>query len=204
MYIQPSFVDSCSDHGEWSGGNGQYRGDRSVEVVPTYINGRPNVRAFSDEAIEARRGRKPSSVPLRSRILPQSARVDKLRSEAIELESAFKAGEFSAEEYTLLRSVAFRKLHRAEELLKKAIAPVQKAEETDEDSLEYTPSSGFSSQPNDGYASERYVDCGVEFIDELSSNNSFRKPLKIACTVLKTAVRWSQKAKSYWNELKAV
>jgi len=204
LYIQPSFVDSCSDHGEWSGGNDQYRGDKSIESVPTYINGRPNVRAFSDEAIEARRGKKPSSVPLRSRILPQSSRVDKLRSEAIELEAAFKAGEFSAAEYTLLRSVAFRKLHRAEELLKKAVTPVQKAEETDEDSVEYTPSSSFSPQPNDKHASEEYVDCGVEFIDQLSNQNMFKSFLKSACIITRKVIHYKHKISSYLNELKAV
>lgn len=208
MYIQPSFVDSCSDHGEWSGGNGQYRGDRSVEVVPTYINGRPNVRAFSDEAIEARRAKKSSSVPLRRRILPQASRVDKLRSEAIELEAAFKAGEFSPEEYTLLREVQFKKLRRAEELLKKAITPVVKAEETDEDSAqvqaEYTPSSGFSPSPNDGYASEEYDDCGVRFIDDLSNGNMFKSFLKSACIITRKLIHYKHKMSSYLNELKAV
>lgn len=204
MYIQPSFVDSCSDHGDWSGGNGQYRGDRSVEVVPTYINGRPNVRAFSDEAIEARRGKKPSSVPLRSRILPQSARVDKLRSEAIELEAAYKAGEFSDEEYTLLREVAFKKLRRAEELLKKAITPVQKQEEYYEDEIvSYTET--FSTPSDNNRHRESYSSTvGASFIDELSSNNSLKKPLKIACRLVRTAVRWHQKARNYINELKAV
>ena len=140
--------------------------------------------------------------------MPQASRVDKLRSEAIELEAAFKAGELSADEYTLLRDVAFKKLRRAEELLKKAITPVMKAEETDEDyaqvQAEYTPSSGFSAQDDGGYGLEEFGAVGVRFIDELSSNNSFKKPLKIACTLIKTAVHLSHKARSYWNELKAV
>ena len=208
MYIQPSFVDSCSDHGEWSGGNGQYRGDRSAEVVPTYINGRPNVRAFSDEAIEARRVKKKTSVPLKQRILPQASRVDKLRSEAIELELAFKAGEFTPEEYTLLREVAFKKLRRAEELLKKAITPVPKEEETDEDSAQvqvlFHTSSGFSPQPNDGYASEGYADCGVEFIDSLSNQNMFKSFLKNACIITRKVIHYKHKISSYLNELKAV
>ena len=151
---------------------------------------------------------KTTKVSLKQRILPQASRVDKLRSEAIELEAAFKAGEFSAEEYTLLREVAFKKLRRAEELLKKAITPVHKEEETDEDSAqvqaEYTPSSGFSPSPSDGYASEEYEAVGVEFIDSLSNGNSLKKPLKIACTLIKTAVHWSHKAAIYYKSLKEV
>lgn len=186
--------------------SGEQIGNRLAQSRGLHFNrdGSANTFLYSEENNE----KKTTKVSLKQRILPQASRVDKLRSEAIELEAAFKAGEFSPEEYTLLRSVAFRKLHRAEELLKNAITPVQKAEETDEDSaqdsVEYTPSSGFSPQPNDGYALEEYVDCGVRFIDELSSNNSFRKPLKIACTLIKTAVHWSHKAAIYYKSLKEV
>lgn len=204
LYIQPSWIDSCSDHGEWSGGNDQYRGDKSIEAVPTYINGKPNVKAFSDEAIEARKERRKTSVPLKQRILPQASRVDKLRSEAIELEAAFKVGEFSAEEYTLLREVAFKKLRRAEELLKKAITPVQKAEETDEYSYISTPSSGFSPQGDDGYASEEYEEIGVVWIDQLSSENSLKGVLKFSCKAIRKAVQFSQATRNYINELKAL
>lgn len=196
LYIQPSFVDSCSDHGEWSGGNDQYRGDRSVEVVPTYINGRPNVRAFSDEAIEARRAKKPTKVPLKQRILPQASRVEKLRSEAVELEQAFKAGEFTAEEYTLLRDVQFKKLRRAEELLKKAITPIQKEEETEEDGVEIYACGHNMAQDDDG--------CKDEPFAWLSSENSLKKPLKIACTILKTALRYHQATRKYIKTLSEV
>lgn len=208
LYIQPSWIDSCSDHGEWSGGNDQYRGDKSIESVPTYINGKPNVKAFSDEAIEARREKKKTSVPLKQRILPQSARVEKLRSEAIELEAAFKAGEFSADEYTLLREVAFKKLRRAEELLKKAITPVQKEEESYEDeAVSYTET--FST-PSDNighggsYSSPVGVSFFAEFVDELSSENMFKSFLKSACLVTRTLVRWSQQAAAYYRTLKEV
>lgn len=178
------------------------------QVIPESLHmlnkNRANIAAYADPVPTKRT----TKVPLKQRILPQSARVDKLRSEAIELEAAFKAGEFSADEYTLLRDVAFKKLRRAEELLKKAITPVMKAEETDEDyaqvQAEYTPSSGFSAQDDGGYGLEEFEAVGVRFIDELSSNNSFKKPLKIACTLIKTAVHLSHKARSYWNELKAV
>lgn len=190
--------------------NGQQCGERnvrSIEAVPLYDQyGNANVAAFSDEAIAARSGnnKKPTKVPLKNRILPQASRVEKLRSEAIELELAHKAGEFTDEEYTLLRDVQFKKLRRAEELLKKAITPVQKEEETDEDGLEYSSSSGFSPQPNDGYASEEYEEIGVVLIDELSKENSLKGLLKFSCKALRKVVQFSHRAAAYYRTLKEV
>lgn len=190
--------------------NGQQCGERNVrssEVVPLYDQyGNANVAAFSDEAIAARsgNGKKTTKVPLKQRILPQSARVDKLRSEAIELELAHKAGEFTAEEYTLLRDVQFKKLRRAEELLKKAITPVQKEEEIEEDSVEIYTSNHDMAQDDDGYASEEYEDCGVEFIDQLSESNSLKSFLKFSCKAIRGLVRFSSATKRYINELKEV
>lgn len=194
-YIVSSWNDA--DQYNYSGeviGNRQRRSGR-VHFNP---DGSACVASYGDDEP------KTTKVSLKQRILPQASRVDKLRSEAIELEAAFKAGEFSAEEYTLLRDVQFKKLRRAEELLKKAITPVQKEEETDEDSgLSPTPS-GFSSQPNDGYASEEYVDCGVEFIDELSNQNMFKSFLKNACIITRKVIHYKHKISSYLNELKTV
>ena len=194
-------IQDWSNSATWSG---EMIGDRLSKSKGHHFlkNGMANTEMYAGD--EEDEFKKKSRVPLKTRILPQSARVEKLRSEAIELEAAFKAGEFSAEEYTLLREVVFKKLRRAEELLKKAITPVQKAEETLEDGAETHYTNDDNAQPNDGYASEEYKAVGVRFIDELSSNNSFRKPLKIACTLIKTAVHCSHKARSYWNELKAV
>lgn len=210
-FMIQSWVGSHENEPDYNGQQCGERNVRSIEAVPLYDQyGNANVAAFSDEAIAARSGnnKKPTKVPLKNRILPQASRVDKLRSEAIELELAFKAGEFTAEEYTLLRDVQFKKLRRAEELLKKAITPVQKAEETDEyytqDGLEYTPSSGFSPQDHDGYASEGYEEIGVVWIDELSETNSLKNILKKACVACRTLVRWHQSARNYINELKAI
>lgn len=202
LYIQPSFLNSCEEHGLWSGGNDQYRGDRSVDLATFDKNGRARVEAFSDAAIESLK--KKTSIPLKQRILPQSARVEKLRSEAIELEAAFKAGEFSAEEYTLLREVAFKKLRRAEELLKKAITPVQKEEESEEDSNEFTYETFYTPSDNNGHGESYSSPVGVGFIDELSDQNSFKKILQKACVVCRTLVRWSQQAAAYYRTLKEV
>lgn len=193
-----SNADSYDYNGE------QLMGHRSGQSRRVHWNpdGSACVASYGDDEPKA------TKVPLKQRILPQASRVDKLRSEAIELEAAFKAGEFSAEEYTLLRSVAFRKLHRAEELLKKAVTPIQKAEETDEDSAqmqaEYTPSRGFSPQPNDGYASEELEEIGVRFIDELSNENMFKSFLKSACIITRKVIHYKHKAVMYLNTLKEV
>lgn len=166
----------------------------------TLANGQANLLKYADPVVV----KKATKVPLKNRILPQSARVDKLRSEAIELEAAFKAGEFTPEEYTLLRDVQFKKLRRAEELLKKAITPVQKEEETDEGGLEYTSSSGFSPQDDDGYASEEYEAVGVEFIDQLSAENSLKGVLKFSCKVIRKVVQFSQATRNYIKTLSEV
>lgn len=181
-----------------------YARNETESMSHTLANGRANLAKYADPVVV----RKSTKVPLKQRILPQASRVDKLRSEAIELEAAFKAGEFSPEEYTLLRNVQFKKLRRAEELLKKAITPVQKPEETDEDSaqdgLEYTTASGFSLQPNDEYASEGHEEIGVRFIDELSETNSLKGVLKFSCKAIHKAVQFSHRARAYWQELKEV
>lgn len=180
--------------------NGQQCGERNVrssEVVPLYDQyGNANVAAFSDEAIAARSGKKPTKVPLKQRILPQASRVDKLRSEAIELEAALKAGEFTAEEYTLLRDVQFKKIHRAEELLKKAITPVQKEEETEEDGVEIYACRHDMTQDDDGCKDEPFV--------WLSDRNSLKKILQNTCKAVSGVVHFSHKARAYWQELKEV
>ena len=203
MYIQPSFVDSCSDHGEWSGGSGQYRGDRSVEVVPTYINGRPNVRAFSDEAIEARRAKKKTSIPLVDRVLPQQRRVRVLTEQLYELETERKNG-LDIQTYSQLRDVLIVKRDRAELLLQKALSVRPIRSESLEDEALFHTSSGFSSQPNDGYTSEEYEAVGVRFVDELSNGNSFKKILQITCKATRKLVEFKHKVKAYYQTLKEV
>lgn len=131
MYIEPSFINSCSDHGLWSGGNGQYRGDKSAGIATFDKQGRARVGAFSDEAIEARKPKK-SSIPLKNRILPQATKVERLTAQMIELCAEYKAGLHTLEEYTLLLSVVSAKRSRAEELLAKAIsvkAPFEREEQ---------------------------------------------------------------------------
>lgn len=119
MYIQPSFIDSCSDHGEWSGGNGQYRGDRSADISTYDRNGRARVEAFSDEAIEARKNRKQKR-SVRDKLVPQHVRLDNIEKYMQELEEEYDNGDISTEEYVQLYRIAEKKHKRAYELLAKA------------------------------------------------------------------------------------
>jgi hypothetical protein len=207
MYIQPSFVDSCSDHGEWSGGNGQYRGDRSVEVVPTYINGRPNVRAFSDEAIAARRAKKAPSVPLFDRVLPQQRRVRVLTEQLYELETERKNG-LDIRTYSQLRDVLICKRDRAEVLLKKALSAKPIRPETYEDEAISSYASSNPPSDNNGHGGSYSSPVGVGFfaevVDGLSDRNSFKKILQKGCKGVGTLVSWSQQAAAYYRTLKEV
>lgn len=120
MYIQPSFIDSCSDHGEWSGGNGQYRGDRSADISTYDRNGRARVEAFSDEAIEARKNRKQKR-SVRDKLVPQQVRLDNIEKYMQELDEEYDNGDISTEEYVQLWRIAEKKHKRAYELLAKVM-----------------------------------------------------------------------------------
>lgn len=200
LYIQPSFVNSCEDHGLWSGGNGQYRGDRSADIATFDRNGRARVEAFSDDAIETRKNARKTSVPLKARILPQAARLEKLTAEIIELEEANRKGEFTPEEYTLLRSVAFAKRDRAQILLDKAIN-VRTTDTQESIEQEDLPTES-AYEINDSHSANSV--CGVGIIDDLSDENCLKVFLQNACKGYKLAVQFGHKAKSYWNELKEV
>lgn len=203
MYIQPSWIDAASDHEEWSGGNGQYRGDRSVEVVPTYINGRPNVSAFSDEAIAARRVKKAPSVPLVDRVLPQQRRVRVLTEQLYELEAEKKAG-MDLTTYSQLRDVLICKRNRAEVLLKKALSAKPIRPESEEDEATSYAENISNASNNNGHGESFVEGIGVRFIDELSDQNSFKFFLQITCKVCRKVLQLSQAARNYYNELRAL
>lgn len=120
MYIQPSFINSCSDHGEWSGGNDQYRGDKSADIATFDKQGRARVGAFSDEAIEARKPKKKSSLTIQQKILPQASRVQRLTEQMRELVLEYQKGNIGIDEYSILLSVISSKRAKAEILLAKA------------------------------------------------------------------------------------
>lgn len=186
--------------------SGEQIGNRLAQSRGLHFNrdGTANTFLYSEENNE----KKPTKVSLKQRILPQAARVDKLRSEAIELEVAFKAGEFNDGEYTLLRDVAFKKLRRAEELLKKAVTPVQKEEETYEDEgFSYTETFSTPSDNNghgESYSSPVGVGFLAEVVDNLSNENLFKSFLKSACRITRKVIHYKHKVSSYLQTLKEV
>src|ERR1700712_3899667 len=115
-----------------------YARNETESMSHTLANGNANLAKYADPVISIKKATK---VPLKSRILPQFARVEKLTAEIIELEQAFKAGEYTPEEYSLLRSVAFKKRDRAVELYKRAVKPVAKTDDEYEKSQPHTLSS---------------------------------------------------------------
>lgn len=206
LYIQPSFLNSCEEHGLWSGGNDQYRGDRSVDLATFDKNGRARVEAFSDSAIEALKKKK-TSVPLLDRVLPQQRRVRVLTEQLYELEAERKNG-LDIRTYSQLRDVIIVKRDRAELLLQKALSVKPIRSETDEDSVEYTHETFSTSSDNNGhgesYSSPVEGSFFAEVVDGLSSENSLKGVLKMSCKLVRGLVRFSSATKRYINELKAV
>lgn len=206
LYIQPSFLNSCEEHGLWSGGNDQYRGDRSVDLATFDKNGRARVEAFSDSAIEALKKKK-TSVPLVDRVLPQQRHVRVLTEQLYELEGERKNG-MDLTTYSQLRDVLICKRDRAEVLLKKALTVKPIRPETYEDSEEYAYET-FSTPPdNNGHGESYSSPVGgnffAEVIDELSSENMFKSFLKSACLVIRKVIHYKHKISSYLQTLKEV
>lgn len=182
-----------------------YAVNDTANLAHTLPNGKANLLAYADPAPVRK---SVSKVSIEDKILPQKKRLNTLRSQMLELEQSYRNKEMSVEKYSLLRDIIVAKIQRQEVLYKRAASVKPKSEETDEDyaqdSLEYTSASGFSPQPNDGYASEEYEEIGVVWIDELSETNSLKSFLKFSCKVVRKAVQFSHKAKAYWQELKEV
>ena len=133
LYIQPSFLNSCEEHGLWSGGNDQYRGDRSVDLNTFDKNGRARVEAFSDDAINALKESNKPKVSIADKILPQRKRVQTLTQQMQELVTDYKAGNMSIEEYSILLAVVSAKRTRAVELLNKAVSVKAPFEDVEQD-----------------------------------------------------------------------
>lgn len=175
--------------------------NRPTEAIPAHLHmlnkDRANIEAYADP-VEA--PKRKTSVPLKSRILPQFARLEKLTAEIIELEQAYRKGEFTPAEYTLLRSVAFKKRDRAQVLLNKAISAPNTPENIDESEefgVEYATQKSVTDV-------DCGVSCGVAWVDELSAKNTFKKVLQNTCKASRTLVKWCQRAKAYYQTLKEV
>lgn len=156
---------------------------------------------------------KTTKVSIKDRILPQFKRLQTLRTQMVDLEQEYKTTDMSIEEYSILRNVIMAKIQRAEILYKRAVSVVPKSYDEDDldlysempqDSDIYTPSSGFSPQPNDGHTSEGTAPVGVVFIDSLSETNSLKNILKKACIITRKVIHYKHKISSYLQTLKEV
>lgn len=194
LYIQPSFLNSCEEHGLWSGGNDQYRGDHSVDVATFDRNGRARIEAFSDQSIDSLKKRK-TSIPLSDRILPQKKRLNTLRDQLIELETEYKTTQMSIEEYSTLRDILMVKISRAKVLYKKAISVRPSAHENNDESEEF----GVEYITQNSVTEDT---CGVAWVDELSSKNTFKKMLQNTCKGFKLAVHCKHRTAIYIQSLK--
>jgi len=114
----------------WNNAAEQYDGYQQMNKHMN-PNGTAAIHNYSDEALGKSKPKK-SSIPLKQRILPQAARVERLTAQMIELCAEYKAGLHTQEEYSLLLSVVSAKRARAEQLLAKAVsvkAPFEREEE---------------------------------------------------------------------------
>ena len=175
-----------------------HRNGASREVPHFTASGNANVAKYGDNDLTP----KTSKVSIKDRILPQFKRLQTLQSQMVELETEYKTTDMSISEYSVLRDVLVAKLQRQEVLYNRAISakPMKTEDENEEVGEEYT----YSSCDVDYTHTEVATPCGVSWIDELPRTNSFKKPLKIACTLTRKALQLSQAARNYINELKAL
>lgn len=179
--------------------------NRPTEEIPLELhmlkNGKANINAYADPVVV----KKTTKVSIKQRILPQLARLEKLQAEILELEIAYKSGEVSPEDYTVLRNIAFAKKERAEILYKRAISVKPRSQLEDDTEIlddsplsceEYAQENVIKDRDGDGHRGEPFA--------WLRDENSLKKILQRGCKVVKGVVHFSQKAKSYWNELKEV
>lgn len=174
--------------------------NRPTEEIPEHLHmlnkNRANIEAYADKPVQV----KPkSSVSIRDKILPQRRRVNTLTDQLIELEQAYKSGEMSIQEYSMLRDVLCQKRDRAEVLYKKAINTSKSRNESAVDSVETDTQSNDEPLP----VHREEIVTGT-FLDELSCDNFAKYPLQKALQAGRVLVRWAIKTKHYINELKEV
>ena len=205
-----SWVSSHDNEPDYSGQQTGSRHVRSVEIPMYTQHGKANVDWFSDEQIALRAGANKPKTNIKDKILPQGKRLQTLRSQMVELEQSYKAGEMDISEYSILRDCVVAKLQRAEVLYKKAIAakPIKTEDEYEEDTQQVEAETTYSSS-DAHYTHTEPATSGVvswmsDFIDDLPPSNSFKSLLKMSCKVVKTAVHYKHKISSYLNTLKEV
>lgn len=93
IYIQPSWVDACSDHNEWSG---QSPDDR--KRPSHFIGTSANIAAYAEKE-EPKKAKEAVKADLRT--LPEK-RLDSLDLKRSKMDKALASGELSRERYNIL------------------------------------------------------------------------------------------------------
>jgi len=206
LYIQPSWINATEDHDQWSGGNDQYRGDRSVDVNTFDKNGRARMEAFSDKAIEALKEKRKTSVPLRDRILPQMRRLDKLTNELIELEQEYKQGKMDIDEYSMYRAIAITRRDRAWILYCKAVGMpaelIPEMAKNEDVSPKVSGQTAFNIDDIQASSAAQSTQNDNSFLASIPDTNSLKKPLMKGLQAWKKAVQLSHKLRSFSNKAK--
>lgn len=94
LYIQPSWVDACSDHTEWSGQSPDDR-KRSSHM----IGNKANLEAYKGVEETNSKAKAAPKKNIKEQIIPASATLDKLDTQEKELYKAFEAEEISLEDF---------------------------------------------------------------------------------------------------------
>ena len=171
-----------------------YAVNDTVNLCHTLPNGKANLLAYADRPTPVK-----SKVSIKDKILPQFKRLQTLRTQMIDLEKAYRAGEMDIKEYSILRDCVVAKLQRAEILYKKAISvkPTRFDDEYADEMPEVDVVYGVNSSVSPTIHTSTWV-------DDLPASNSLKLPLQKTLQVVRMLVKLSHKAGSYWQELKEV
>ena len=130
-FMVQSWVGSHENEPDYNGQQCGERNVRSSEVVPLYDQyGNANIKAFSDEALEARK--KPAAKPKKSvadSIDLAQKHFDKLEQMSIDLDEEYFSGEIDQTHYDLLRYKLDERLIKAWNRLEKENAPIWQKED---------------------------------------------------------------------------
>jgi hypothetical protein len=172
-----------------------HRNGASREVPHFTASGNANVAKYGDNDLTP----KASKVSIKDKILPQFKRLQTLQSQMVELETEYKTTDMSISEYSVLRDVLVAKLQRQEVLYKRAISvkPTRFDDEMPEEYLEDEAVYVVNSRATSTVHTSTWV-------DDLPASNSLKLPLQKTLQVIRTLVKWHNKAKAYIKTLKEV
>ena len=212
-FMIQSWVGSHENEPDYNGQQCGERNVRSSEVVPLYDQyGNANIKAFSDEALEARK--KPATKPKKSvadSIDLSNRHLERMEKLSEQLDEEFLAGEIDEERYELLRYKMDERLIKAFRRVEKENAPIWEMEDakfnaskqTVECEWKESNTLAWGSKENDskGLKSplKQGIDSGFEldysdalksikkdsFFSSISDDNFFKKLFVMGLTVVK-------------------